>query len=95
MVDVLFHLLFGFLFFLGRNIGQMNFNADLFVPGFGAYLIFVCILHFLMRRRCREKQRIWSIRSSCAVALMLPALFGISFLIPGVILLLQELAKDS
>ncbi|MES2658766.1 MAG: hypothetical protein V4689_09110 [Verrucomicrobiota bacterium] len=95
MPDVLFHLLFGFFFFLNRNLERMNFNADTFVPGLGAYLIFVGILHLMMPRLCRVRQRTWSFRSSCVVALLLPALFGISFLIPGVILLLQEIAKGS
>jgi hypothetical protein len=92
-VEALYHLLCGFVFFLGRNLTRMNFNADTLVPGLVTYGICVVILHLLLRRMCRARQRPWSIAASFQVALLLPALFGISFLIPGMILQIQELFK--
>lgn len=92
MLEALFHLLFGFVYFLERNLGRMNFNADTLVPGCIAYGLVVLLLHWKMRQLCQKRGRAWSIYSSFLVGLLLPALFGISFLIPGVILHLQELS---
>ena len=92
MLEMLFHLLFGFVFFLGRNLGRMNFNSDTLVPGCVAYGLAVLLLHLSLRRLCRKGGRAWSFYSSLLVGLLLPAVFGISFLVPGVMLQLLELA---
>ena len=92
VLDALFHFLFGFVCFLGRNLGRMNFNADTLVPGCIAYGIVILLLHWELRRLCRKRGRAWSFYSSFLVGLLLPAVFGISFLVPGVMLQLQELA---
>jgi hypothetical protein len=91
MLDSLFHLLFGFVFFLERNLARMNFNADTVVPGLIAYGLLVLLLHRKLRRQCLTRGRVWRFSSSLLVALLLPAVFCISFLVPGVILQLQEL----
>ncbi len=92
MLDILYHFLFGFVCFLERNLGRMNFNADTLVPGCIAYGLVVLLLHWKMRRLCRKCGRAWSFGSSFLVVLLLPAVFGISFLVPGVMLQLQALA---
>lgn len=92
MLDVLFHLLFGFVFFLERNFERMNFNRDTLVPGFIAYGLLVLLLHWKLRRICQARGRVWSFGSSLLVALLLPAVFAISFLVPGVLLQLEGLA---
>ncbi|MES2440553.1 MAG: hypothetical protein V4584_15915 [Verrucomicrobiota bacterium] len=70
----------------------MNFNGDTLVPGCIAYGLVILLLHWNMRRLCRKRGRAWSFGSSVLVGLLLPAFFGISFLVPGVMLQLQELA---
>ena len=92
MLDLLNHLLLGFVWFLERNLGRMNFNADTLVPGCAAYGFVILSVHQTMRRRCRKRGVRWSFHSSVLVGLLLPALFGISFLVPGVLLQLQALA---
>jgi hypothetical protein len=92
MLDLLFHLLFGFIFFLERNLERMNFNADTLVPGCVAYGLVVLLLDWKLRQLCQKRGRTWRFYSSFLVGLLLPALFGISFLVPGVMLHLQELA---
>lgn len=70
----------------------MNSNADTLVPGCLADGLVVLLLHWNLRRLCRNRGRAWSLCSSFLVALLLPAVFGISLLVPGVLLQLQELA---
>lgn len=93
MQEGLYHLLFGFVFFLCRNLQRMNLNWDTLAPGLTAYGMVVLLLHWGLRRFCRIRSREWSFLSSFVVALLLPAVFGISYLVPGVILHLGELAK--
>ena len=92
VLEALFHLVFGFVYFLERNVGRMNFNADTLVPGCIAYGLVILLLHWTLRRLCRKRGRAWNLYSSFLVGLLLPAVFGISLLIPGVMLQLQELA---
>ncbi len=92
MLEALFHLLFGFVFFLERNFPRMNFNWDTLAPGLAAYVLALFMFHWSMRKFCRARTRDWSFRSSCVVALLLPAVFGISFIVPGLILQIQALA---
>lgn len=92
MFEALHHLLFGFVFFLARNLQRMNFNWDTLAPGLAAYVTVLFIFHWSMRKFCRARSREWSFRSSCVVALLLPAAFGITFIVPGVILQIQALA---
>jgi hypothetical protein len=91
MLDALFHLLFGFAFFLEKNLARMNINADTLVPGCVAYGLVVLLLHWKLRLLCQKRGLTWSFYSSILVGLLLPALFGISFLVPGVMLQLQGL----
>jgi hypothetical protein len=92
VLEALFHFLFGFVYFLERNLGRMNFNADTLVPGCIAYGLVILLLHWKLRQLCRNRGRAWNFYSSFLVGLLLPAAFGISLLIPGVMLQLQELA---
>lgn len=92
MLDILYHFLFGFVWFLERNLGRMNFNADTLVPGCIAYSLVILLLDGKMRRLCRKRGRAWSFCSSILVGLLLPAVFGISLIVPGVMLQLHELA---
>ena len=95
MLDILHHFLFGFVWFLERNLGRMNFNADTLVPGCFAYGLVILLLHWKLRRLCRKRGRAWSFCSSILVGLLLPAVFGISLIVPGVMLQLQALAAES
>ena len=95
MLDILHHFLFGFVWFLERNLGRMNFNADTLVPGCFAYGLVILLLHWKLRRLCRKRGRAWSFHSSILVGLLLPAVFGISLIVPGVMLQLQALAAES
>lgn len=93
--EFLYHLLCGFVFFLGRNLTRMNFNVDTLVPGLLAFGICVVALHVVMKRVCHNRGMSWSFSGSCIVSLLLPALFATSFLIPGVILQIQQLLKGA
>jgi hypothetical protein len=95
LFQLLYHLFCGFIFFLGRNLARMNFNADTLVPGLAAYGLCVIALHILMKRVCRVREKPWSFLGSCIVSLLLPALFAISVLVPGVIFQIQQLLKNS
>jgi hypothetical protein len=92
MFEALYHLLFGFVFFLGRNLQRMNFNWDTLAPGLAAYVAALFVLHWSLGKFCRARSREWSLLSSFVVALLLPALFGLTFIVPGVILQIEKLA---
>ena len=94
MLDLLFHLLFGFVIFLERNFARVNYNLDTLVPGLVAYGFVIMLLHRKLLQFCRTRGRTWSFRSSIQVAMLLPAVFCISLLIPGIMLQLQELAAN-
>lgn len=94
MLDLLLHLLFGFVIFLERNFARVNYNLDTLVPGLIAYGFVILLLHRKLLQFCRTRGRTWSLRSSIQVGLLLPAVFGISLLVPGITLQLQELAAN-
>lgn len=80
------HLLFGFHHFLGENLPRMSWDAGTWAPGVVSFLVATLFIHLFLSKWASRTGRHWSVWSSVCVALIVPVLFVISFLIPGVIL---------
>ena len=83
----------GFWHFLSANIPAISWNAATWGPGLGAFLIAVVFLHRWLSRWASRTGRPWSFMTSFCVVSLVPVLFVISFLVPGVVVqwkMLQE-----
>jgi hypothetical protein len=79
-------LVTGFWRFLGRNIPLISWNAATWGLGLGAFVLGVVLVHRWLASWAARTGRPWSwVTSFCLVAL-LPVLFVISFIVPGVLL---------
>ena len=92
VIEFFYHLAFGWIPFLSGNLPKMSWNADVWAPGLGAFLVSAAFLHFIGRKRARTKTRKWKLSQTLALAAVLPLLFGVSFLIPGALLQVKRLA---
>jgi len=86
-----YHLLFfefigGFWFFLRENLAAMSWDAGTWGPALGAFLLATFIVHLFLSAWAARTNRHWSFATSLCVALLVPVLFVIAFIIPGVLL---------
>ena len=85
--DLLFvELIGGFWFFLRDNLPAMSFDAGTWGPGLAAFLLMITIAHRILKSWAAKTNRYWSVGSSFCVALLVPVIFVISFIVPGVLL---------
>jgi hypothetical protein len=85
----------GSYYFLAANLPRISANADTLIPGIGAYLIATLAAHRMIAGFHQRRGRTWPFSNTCCLAALLPVLFIIAFLVPGVILLLNLLAGES
>lgn len=90
---ILARLLFGFIPFLQINLPAISWNAATWGPGLGAFLIAVVFLHRWLGRWASRKGRPWSFATSFCLVSLVPVLFVISFLVPGVLLQWETLRE--
>ncbi len=86
--------LIGFWYFLAANLPAISWNAATWGPGLGAFLIAVVFLHRLLSRWASRTGKQWSFATSFCVVSLVPVLFVIAFLVPGV-LLQWEMLRES
>jgi hypothetical protein len=91
---ILGRLLFGFFSFLKYNIQSISWNAATWGPGLGAFLIAVVFVHRWLNRWASRTGRPWSFVTSFCLVSLVPVLFVIAFLVPGV-LLQWEMLRES
>lgn len=92
-IEVPLHLIFGFFGFLGKNVPRISFNAATWVPGVIAFILAVVMVHRFVGAWARKRERRWTLVSSLALGLVIPVLFVIAFLVPGVLLQVEQLRK--
>lgn len=80
------HFLFGFVAFLSNNIPAISWNAATWGPGLGAFLIATLFAHRYLSRWAKRTGRQWSFLTSFCLVMIVPVLFVISFIVPGVLL---------
>lgn len=87
------HFLFGFVAFLKNNIPVISWNAATWGPGVGAFLIAVAVAHRSLSRWAERTGRRWSFTTSFCLLMVVPVLFVISFIVPGVLLQWEALRE--
>lgn len=90
----LLRLATGFYQFLAANLPRSSANADTLIPGIAAYLIATLAAHRMIASFYQRRGRTWPFSNTCCLAALLPVLFIIAFLVPGVILQLKLLAGE-
>lgn len=76
----------GFLPFLTHNIPAISLDSGTWGPGIAAYLAAIALGHRFLSRWAERTDRPWSFATTFCLFLLLPVLFAISFIVPGVLL---------
>ncbi|QJE96715.1 hypothetical protein [Luteolibacter luteus] len=92
IAQVLWRLVTGWIFFLNDHLPRMSTNAATWVPGVLALIIAAAVGHGFLRAWAKRREKRWSLGSTLALAMIVPVLFVISFLVPGIILQGTQLA---
>ena len=80
------HLLFGFVAFLKNNIPAISWNAATWGPGLGAFVMAVVVAHRFLSHWAERTGRQWSFATSFCLLMLVPVLFVVSLIVPGVLL---------
>ncbi len=83
--DLATELVLGFLPFLGHNIPAISWNSDIWIPGLAALLMLIVCIHLAARKWARNTNRHWTAASTLCLSLLLPILFAISLIVPGIL----------
>jgi hypothetical protein len=94
LAAVLLRLATGFPRFLATNLPEVSVNADILIPGIAAFGIATLAIHGMGAACCRKRGKHWPFSNTCCLAALLPVLFIIAHLVPGVILQIQLLAAE-
>jgi hypothetical protein len=90
---ILERLITGFWHFLAVNIPAISWNVATWGPGLGAFLLATVLLHRWLSRWASRTGRPWSFSTSFCLVLLVPVLFVISFIVPGVLLQWEALRE--
>jgi hypothetical protein len=80
--------------FLAANLPVISVNADILVPGIAAFVVATLAAHRMLAGFHQRRGKHWPFSNTCCLAALLPVLFIIAFLVPGVILHLELLAGE-
>jgi hypothetical protein len=80
--------------FLSTNLPRISVNADTLIPGIAAFLIATLAAHGMIAAYHRKRGKHWQFSNTCCLAALLPVLFIIAFLVPGVILQVKLLFSE-
>lgn len=94
LTDLGIHLVGGFVFFLRDHLPRMSWNAATWIPGSTAFVMAILFIHRPLKKWAAARERSWNGASTCCLAALIPLLFGISFLVPGVLLQVRLLGQD-
>ncbi|MCW1885066.1 hypothetical protein OKA04_10035 [Luteolibacter flavescens] len=83
----------GFGYFLRENVPRISSDAGTWVPGIVSLLLSIAVIHAFGRLWARHRQQPWKVSTSLALGMVVPLLFVISFLVPGVILQVDGLRR--
>ncbi len=92
---ILGRLLLGFAPFLRENVSAISWNVATWGPGLGAFLIAVVFLHRWLSRWASRTGRPWSFMTSFCIVSLVPVLFVIAFLVPGILLQWEMLRETA
>ncbi len=83
---LLARFLSGFWFFLRDHFPAISWDAGTWGPGLAAFLIAALFAHRILSAWAAGTNRHWTLATSLCVALVVPVLFVIAFIVPGVLL---------
>jgi len=90
---ILGRLLFGFVPFLKSNFAAISWNAGTWGPGLGAFVIALLVVHRYLSGWAKRAGREWSFLTTFCLMMIVPVLFVISFIVPGVLLQWEALQE--
>lgn len=90
--QVLFELIGGFVFFLKAKVPLISPNPATWVPGVAALVLAAVGIHLFLRPWAVKRGKRWPVGNSLALAAVIPVLFVIAFLVPGILLQVQGLS---
>ena len=91
--EAAFHLLCGFWFFLDEKLPAISSDAGTWGPGLAAWLIALAVGHRFLRDWARARGIQWMVTTTTCLGLLLPVLFAISFIVPGILLQVDGLRE--
>lgn len=91
--ELIAHFVGGFVFFLMENVPKISTDHATWLPGIVAFLLATGLAHWMLKKAARKRDREWSFKTTACLALILPVLFVISFIVPGLILQADSLAR--
>lgn len=89
--EIPWRLLTGFTSFLRVNLPRVSTDAGTWGPGLAALGLALVVGHYFLRGWAKKRNRPWSAGSTLCAGSVLPLLFAISFLVPGVLLQVELL----
>lgn len=78
--------IFGFWFFLRDSLPAISWDAGTWGPGLAAFLLAALLVHRPAAAWAARSGRHWSVASTMCLALAVPVLFVVAFIVPGVLL---------
>lgn len=93
VLEIFWRLLTGFASFLRVNLPRISADAGTWGPGLAAFGLALVVGHYFLRGWAKRRNRAWSAGSTLCAGLVLPLLFAISFLVPGVLLQVELLGE--
>lgn len=76
----------GFWNFLGNNLFMISADAGTWGPGLGSFMLALGLSHRFLAKWAAKNCRPWSFATSFCLMLVIPVLFVIAFIVPGVLL---------
>lgn len=91
--ELIAHSLGGFVFFLMEKLPRISTDRATWLPGIGAFLLATVLADVMLKKAARNRDRDWNFKTTACLSLLLPVLFAISFIVPGLILQVNSLAR--
>jgi len=92
-LDAAFHIVGGFWFFLDEKLPAITSDAGTWGPGLAAWLVALALGHRFLRDWAQARGFQWRVTTTTCLGLLLPVLFAISFIVPGILLQVNGLRK--
>lgn len=84
-LEAAFHLIAGSWFFLSERLPIISSDAGTWAPGLAAWVVALAVGHRSLRKWAGAHAGHWRITTTVCLGLLLPVLFVISFIVPGIL----------
>jgi hypothetical protein len=92
-LEAIFHLVAGFWFFLREKLPAISSDAGTWGPGLAAWMVALAVAHRFLRNWAASRGYLWRVTTTACLGLLLPVLFAISFIVPGILLQVDGLRE--